>query len=583
MTKKKLLSLICITALTTSLLACGAKEETTRSNDNSGKSGGNSSVGEVLDNFFTQSNTADTSTFTTATSKSEVQTEGAYYPAASDYSEEMYMMTDSITAMPAEKSMMDGYYESDFNTEEYNYIKENSFLSVETSPLSTFAADVDTGSYTNFRRMLNDGYRLEDIPQGAIRVEEMINYFDYAAVESKDDESRFGIWYESNICPWNEDHELLVLTVQAKDIDLDYVGNNFVFLIDSSGSMNTQDKGAMAIDSFKLLAETLTEDDRVSIVTYSGSSATILDSCPGNKYNKICKALDSIKFGGGTNGSGGITAAYDLAAENFMDGGNNRVIIASDGDMNLGITSQSGLTELITEQKETGVFLTVLGYGSGNYSDANMESIADCGNGNYYYIDCLEEAERVLVDELKQTTITVAKDVKLQVEFNPVEVAEYRLIGYENRTMAAEDFDDDTKDGGETGAGQTVTVLYELVRNDNHTADSGLKYQSGRALTDEALNGEILTLSIRYKEPDEDKSVEENFSVMANHGSYNKMSKDFAFAAGVAELAMLINDSDYMGTTTLDSAIALLREGLSYNTPYREQLFNMLCELADKN
>ena len=303
-----------------------------------------------------------------------------------------------------------------------------------------------------------------------------------------------------------------------------------------------------------------------------------MDSCPGNKYNKICKALDSISFGGGTNGSGGITAAYELAAENFMEGGNNRVIIASDGDMNLGITSQSGLTELITEQKETGVFLTVLGYGSGNYSDANMESIADCGNGNYYYIDCLEEAERVLVDKLKQTTVTVAKDVKFQVEFNPLEVSEYRLIGYENRTMAAEDFEDDTKDGGETGAGQTVTVLYEIVRNDNGETDSELRYQGERTLTEEALNGEILTLSVRYKEPDGIRSSEENFHVMASSGAFGKMSKDFAFAAGLTQLSMLINESDYLGNTTMDSTIALLEMGCTYDNPYREQLLEMLAK-----
>lgn len=557
MTKKKILALICITTLTTSLLACGTAEKTA----------------DVA--------TGNTSNSTNASVKTETQADGMFFQYTSDSMTEEVYMPDSVACAPAEEMMTEGYYEQEFNTEEYNYIKENSFLSVATSPLSTFAADVDTGSYTNFRRMLNDGYRLEDIPQGAIRVEEMINYFDYAPIEGRDDNSRFGVSYETNICPWNEDHELLMLTVGTKDINLDYVGNNFVFLIDSSGSMNSGDKGEMAIDSFKLLAETLTEDDRVSIVTYSGSSDTILDSCPGDNYKKICKALDSIKFGGGTNGSGGITAAYDLAQENFMEGGNNRVIIASDGDMNLGITSQSGLTELISEQKETGVFLTVLGYGSGNYSDANMESIANHGNGNYYYIDCLDEAERVLVDKLKQTTITVAKDVKLQVEFNPLEVSEYRLIGYENRTMAAEDFEDDTKDGGETGAGQTVTVLYELVRNNADSKDSGLKYQSDRTLTDEALSGEILTLSIRYKEPDGNTSVEENFSVMANHGPFDKMSKDFAFAAGIVELTMLINDSEYLGTTTPDSTIALLREGLSFNTPYREQLYDMLCELQN--
>lgn len=569
MTKKKIVSLICITALTASLLGCGGSEETTASGTSGGSN--NSNAGSALEFFFTNSATADTSnTTTTAGIKAETATEGMYFESTTS-------MTDSMPAM----DYAEEYYSPEFNTEEYNYIKENSFLSVATSPLSTFAADVDTGSYTNFRRMMNDGYQLENIPQGAIRAEEMINYFDYAPIESRDDDSRFGVSYETNICPWNEEHELLMLTVGTKDIDLDYVGNNFVFLIDSSGSMNSRDKGEMAIDSFKLLAETLTENDRVSIVTYSGSSATILDSCPGNKYNKICKALDSIKFGGGTNGSGGITAAYELAAENFMEDGNNRVIIASDGDMNLGITSQSGLTELISEQKESGVFLTVLGYGSGNYSDANMESIADYGNGNYYYIDCLDEAERVLVDKLKQTTITVAKDVKLQVEFNPLEVSEYRLIGYENRTMAAEDFEDDTKDGGETGAGQTVTVLYELVRNEADSADSGLKYQSSRELTDEALSGEILTLSIRYKEPDANSSVEENFSVMANHGPFDKMSKDFAFAAGVAELSMLINDSEYLGTTTLDSAMDLMRDGLSYNTPYRQELYDMLSNLSD--
>lgn len=561
MTKRKILSLICITALTTSLLACSSAETNSNSNNDS------SSGGASIDYFFTEGATADSTNSTTAA------VEESYTQV---YTESTESMTDGLATQP--NAPRDDS-EQNFNTEEYLFIKENSFLSVTSSPLSTFAADVDTGSYTNFRRMITDGYRLEEIPQGAVRTEEMINYFDYAPVKFTDDDSRFGVYYETNICPWNEEHELLMLTVQTKDIDMDYVGNNFVFLIDSSGSMNSKYKGEMAVDSFKLLAETLTEDDRVSIVTYSGSSETILDSCPGDEYRKICKALDSIKFGGGTNGSGGITAAYELAEENFMEGGNNRVIIASDGDMNLGITSHSGLTELISEKKESGIFLTVLGYGSGNYSDANMESIADCGNGNYYYIDCLDEAGRVLVEKLKQTTITVAKDVKLQVEFNPLEVSEYRLLGYENRTMAAEDFKDDTKDGGETGAGQTVTVLYELVRNENGSLESELKYQNTPELTDEALSGELLTLSIRYKEPNENSSVEENFNVMAHSGPFDKMSKDFAFVAGIAELSMLINDSDYLGTTSLDSVLHLLSEGLTHDTPYREELYDMLCNL----
>ncbi len=571
MKKKKITTLLCVFALTTSLLACGSADKadsdsTNKFNSDSEKEAINTVIDYISDidlgntvedgGYIPKFETEESCTADSVAS-STTNTMPSEYKAACDMSEDCYEYIE-------------------FNTEEYNYIKENSFLSVATSPLSTFAADVDTGSYTNFRRMLNDGYALDYIPQGAVRVEEMINYFEYAPIEYRDDESRFGITYETNICPWNEDHELLMLTVGTKDVDLEYVGNNFVFLIDSSGSMNSYDKGTMAIKSFKLLAETLTEDDRVSIVTYSGASATILDSCPGNKYNKICKALDSIEFGGGTNGSGGITAAYELASENFMEGGNNRVIIASDGDMNLGVTSQSGLTELITEKKESGVFLTVLGYGSGNYSDANMESIADCGNGNYYYIDCLDEAERVLVQNLKQTTVTVAKDVKFQVEFNPLEVSEYRLIGYENRTMAAEDFEDDTKDGGETGAGQTVTVLYEIVRNETGETDSELRYQGNRSLTEDALNGELLTLSIRYKEPDGIRSVEENYNVMANYGAFSKMSKDFSFAAGLVQLSMLINDSDYLGNTTYESTMSLLTAGAIGDEKYRTQLIGML-------
>lgn len=570
MLRKKFLALICIVSLTASLTACGMADKTADAPAESNyepdnniswdkpASTGNSkteSAAEVMDDGSYTINSATSDSFFFATEEAEYSADLAR--SASEYSYE--------------------YYEPEFNTEEYNYIQENSFLKVATSPLSTFAADVDTGSYTNFRRMIQDGYELENIPMGAIRAEEMINYFDYDIKESKDN-NRFAIAYETGICPWNEDNDLLMLTVKAKDVDLDYVGNNFVFLIDSSGSMRSEDKGELAIESFKLLAETLTEDDRVSIVTYSGSSQVILDSCDGDNYRKICKALDSIEFGGGTNGSGGITAAYELADENFMEGGNNRVIIASDGDMNLGITSTGGLTDLISEKKESGVFLTVLGYGTGNYSDTNMESLADCGNGNYHYIDCIEEAERVLVEQLKETTVTVAKDVKLQVEFNPTEVSEYRLIGYENRTMAAEDFEDDTKDGGETGAGQTVTVLYELVRNKDGNTGSDLKYQTDRELTDAALSGELLTLSIRYKEPDGQKSVEENFDVLAPEKTTDNLSEDLSFAAGVVELTMIINDSQYLGDATLDTAYRLVKDGTA-DDEAREELCKMMRKL----
>ena len=339
----------------------------------------------------------------------------------------------------------------DFNTEEYNIIKENGFINASQSPLSTFAADVDTGSYCNLRRMIRDGWDLENVAS-SIRTEEIINYFDY---EVDDEDNVFSVQYSIGDCPWNKDNKLLVMTMQANsEINVPNEGNNFIFLIDSSGSMSSANKLDLVKESFKLLAGTLGPNDRVSIVTYSGSSDTILEG--SNDYNKICKALDKIEAGGCTNGSGGINAAYKCAEKNFIKNGNNRVIIASDGDMNLGITSQSGLVDLIKEKKETGVFLTTLGFGTGNYSDANMESIADAGNGNYFYIDSIDEAERVLCEKLKQTTVTVAKDVKFQVEFNPAEVASYRQIGYENRQMSARDFNDDKKDGGEMGAGRAA-------------------------------------------------------------------------------------------------------------------------------
>ncbi|MBR6665781.1 MAG: von Willebrand factor type A domain-containing protein [Lachnospiraceae bacterium] len=577
MLRKKFIALICIVGLSFSLTACGAAEKTAA--DASGGSSKSTNSGSFLQNLAGGSKT----------DSAPAEVDGGYfYTEAETNDAPSYYVSESMESVAADMAVGSSsadlaytneaeYYEPDFNTEEYNYIKENSFLKVATSPLSTFAADVDTGSYTNFRRMINDNYSLSQIPSGAIRAEEMINYFNYEVKETRDNK-RFAVSYETGVCPWNEDNDLLMMTVKAKDVDLEYVGNNFVFLIDSSGSMSSNDKGALAIRSFKLLAETLTEDDRVSIVTYSGSSRVVLDSCDGDNYRKICKALDSIQFGGGTNGSGGITAAYELADENFMEGGNNRVIIASDGDMNLGITSTGGLTELISEKKESGVFLTVLGYGTGNYSDANMESLADCGNGNYHYIDCIEEAERVLVDQLKQTTVTVAKDVKLQVEFNPTKVSEYRLIGYENRTMAAEDFEDDTKDGGETGAGQTVTVVYELVRNKDGNTGSDLKYQTDRELTDAALSNELLTLSIRYKEPDGRRSVEENFDIIAPAKISYNLSEDLSFVAGVVELTMIINNSQYMGDATLDSAYRLVKNGTA-DDEAREELAKMMRSL----
>ena len=319
-------------------------------------------------------------------------------------------------------------YFREFNTEEYAYYPENGFNSVFKSPLSTFAADVDTGSYTNLRRYITSGTGLNGLPAGLLRYEEMINYFDYKVANTS--AGRFSVGYKVAKCPWNPEHSLLMMTVRANEVEVKAAPGNYTFLIDVSGSMAEKDKIELAVKSFALFTDTLGPEDRVSIVTYSGTSETLLDSCPGNDKEKIFKALRDaenycVNWGGGTNGSGGITAAYDLAEKNFVQGGNNRVIIASDGDMNLGITGTAGLVELITEKKEKGIFLTTLGFGTGNYSDTNMEQIANAGNGNYYYIDCMDEAQRVLVERVRETMITVAKDVKFQMEFNPARVSEY--------------------------------------------------------------------------------------------------------------------------------------------------------------
>ena len=462
-------------------------------------------------------------------------------------------------------------YESqaeDFNTEEYNRIEENGFVKVADAPLSTFAADVDTGSYCNLRRLIRDGWSLDNV-KSAIRTEEMINYFDYK-VDSAEDV--FSVQYSVGECPWNAQNKLLVMTMQANaEMNVPNEGNNFVFLVDSSGSMNSQDKLPLVKESFKLLAQNLGPKDRVSIVTYAGNSDTLLEG--SDDYEDICKALDKIDAYGGTNGSGGIEAAYKCAQENFVKNGNNRVIIASDGDMNLGITSQSGLVDLIKEKKESGVFLTVLGYGTGNYSDANMESLADAGNGNYFYIDSLEEAERVLCEKMMQTTVTVAKDVKFQVEFNPAEVAEYRQIGYENRQMSASDFNDDKKDGGEIGAGAQVTVCYEIVPAGAGKDEGGLKYQD-TTLSDQAASGELCTVSVRYKAPDSDESSKIEYP-LTDKGVTKR--EDFNFVCGVIETSMVLRDSAYKGTATLDSAYQLAKSGTD-NNRYREEF----CELLKK-
>ena len=467
----------------------------------------------------------------------------------------------------------------EWNTEEYNYLSAYNFTKVSTDPLSTFAADVDTGSFCNLRRMLKEGYLADEIPGGAVRTEELLNYFDYKVDEANISDGKFSVQYETADCPWNPESKLLLMTVQANQAETENTSNNFTFLLDTSGSMDSGMKIALAKCSIKLLCYTLDPEDRVSIVTYSGDSYTALDSCPGDDYDTICETLDSIYPYGGTNGSGGINQAYRIAEKNYDPSGNNRVFILSDGDMNLGITSQSGLVELIREKKESGIFLSVLGFGSGNYSDANMEQIADAGNGNYFYIDCLDEAERVLIEKQKETTVTVAKDVKFQAEFNPAEVSEYRLLGYENRDVADDDFKNDAVDGGEVGAGQQVTVMYELkmaAGSSDSAEETALKYQENRDLSEAASSGELLTLSVNYKEPDSDASVTEEFAVKATSG---EPSGDMNLAVSLAELSMILRGDANLGTSSLEEVRDYAVKAMKGSGDIYRAGYAVMCEL----
>ena len=413
----------------------------------------------------------------------------------------------------------------DDSGEEYSVWEEKGFSSVMAEPLSTFAADVDTASYSNLRRLIRDGYDLEDIPEGAVRIEEMINYFSYD-YEDPIGSDPFGVTTQIGRCPWNDEAELLMIGLKTQDIDYSRApASNLVFLLDVSGSMYSDDKLPLLQESFSLLAENLTDKDRISIVTYASEDKIVLDGAHGNETRKIKKALDGLEAGGGTHGSKGIETAYALAEENFIKGGNNRIILATDGDLNIGLTSEEELEGLITDKKESGIFLSVLGFGTGNIKDNKMETLADKGNGNYAYIDCLREANKVLVEEMSATLLTICKDVKFQVEFNPEVVEGYRLIGYENRALAREDFDDDSKDAGEIGAGHSVTALYEIILRE--PLESGmtkgeiadLKYSSEyKKRLDETekktplapssgnQDKEWLTISIRYKKPAQEES-----------------------------------------------------------------------------
>lgn len=467
------------------------------------------------------------------------------------------------------------------DTEEYSAITENGFTQVSLQPLSTFSADVDTASYSNVRRMLKQGERPEDIPEGAVRIEEMLNYFHYDYDPPKDGEV-FGISIDGADCPWNEEHGLLRIGIRTRDIDFSRSSkSNLVFLLDVSGSMDEPNKLPLLKQAFAMLTENLGEKDRVSIVTYAGTEAVVLDGARGNEKGAILEAINFLEAGGGTNGSAGIETAYAVAEENFIEGGNNRIILATDGDLNIGVTSESELKKLVETKRKSGIYLSVLGFGEGNLKDNKLETLADNGNGTYSYIDSLMEAKRVLVDELGSTLVTVAEDVKFQVEFNPAWIGEYRLLGYENRLLNAEDFTDDTKDAGEVGAGHTVTVLYEVVWAGQEDGDGGidLKYQTREPAQGEAMQ-EWATLKIRYKDPGASASKELERPFGPEIYKENVVSANMLLEASVAEFGMLLRDSQWKGSASYGQILELW-SGVQYGGNEEVAEFLELVRLAD--
>lgn len=433
-----------------------------------------------------------------------------------------------------------------YNTEEYKEIDEKGFASPIIQPLSTFSIDVDTASYANVRRFLLDG---QQVPPDAVRIEELINYFGYN-YPKPDGETPFSVYTEMSACPWNSGNKLLLIGLQGEEVDTSYIPpSNLVFLLDVSGSMQDENKLPLVKQSFLLLLDNLRPYDRISIVTYAGNESVLLRGVSGDNKLEISRAIQNLEAGGSTAGASGIQTAYKIAIENYIEGGNNRVILATDGDFNVGVSSESDLTSLIEEKRDEGVFLSVLGFGTGNIKDNKMETLASNGNGNYAYIDSILEAKKVLVDQMGGTLLTIAKDVKLQVEFNPGAVKGYRLVGYDNRMLNAEDFNNDAKDAGEMGAGHRVTALYEIIPAGSSTEVAGgdLKYQQTQATGSD----EWLTIQIRYKQPDQDQSQLLSCVVTGNQEAYG-VSENFAFASGVAEFGLLLRGSEYRGNASYE-------------------------------
>ena len=468
------------------------------------------------------------------------------------------------------------YYKED--TEEYGSFKENRFKSASDEPLSTFSLDVDAASYSNVRRMINNGQMPE---KDAVRVEELINYFSYNYPQPKGNDP-VNILTETTVCPWQTKHQLVRIGVKAKEIPSENLpSSNFVFLLDVSGSMDQANKLPLVKSSVKLLVNNLREKDRVAIVVYAGAAGVVLESTKGTDKQKILEAIDNLQAGGSTAGGEGIQLAYKIAEKNFIKEGNNRIILCTDGDFNVGVSDEKGLENLIEEKRKSGVFLTVLGYGMGNYKDNKLQTLSEKGNGNHAYIDNLQEANKVLVNEFGSTMYTVAKDVKIQVEFNPKYVNAYRLVGYESRLLNKEDFNDDTKDAGELGSGHTVTALYEIIPvgvENNYGGVDKLKYQNEKSKEKIELNNsnELCTVKLRYKEPNGNTSKKLEILVMANVSKANA-SADLNFQMAVAMFGQLLKKSDFKGSATYGKVVALANKGLDDDKyGYRKEFIRLV-------
>jgi len=468
-----------------------------------------------------------------------------------------------------------------FNTESYDKITENAFVSTLTNPLSTFSIDVDKAAYANMRRFINNN---QLPPQDAIRIEEMVNYFNYSYPLPKDNKP-FSVNLELANCPWNVKHQLVAIGLKGKEIEMDKVPvSNLVFLLDVSGSMDQANKLPLLKSSLKILIDKLRPSDRVAIVVYAGAAGLVLPSTSCDEKEVIMNAFDKLQAGGSTAGGEGIRLAYKIAKQNFINGGNNRIILATDGDFNIGQSSNAAMERLIEKKREEGVFLTVLGFGMGNYKDSKMEKLSNAGNGNYAYIDNILEAKKTLGKEFFGTIFTIAKDVKIQVEFNPAKVKGYRLIGYENRMLKAEDFNDDKKDAGEIGAGHTITALYEIIPADSDEKISGfdeLEYQKTKVVK----SSDLMTLKLRYKEPNGTVSKLIKQKISDTDIKKDNTSQNFKWAATVSEFGLILRKSEFKGNASYKQVLELAKASKGSDTEgYRAEFIRLVktAELLSK-